>query len=421
MDSKLPNQDERRIITLSALGGMLEFYDFIIYGLFTVYFSHQFFPSHNELIIVIQSYFVFFLGYLARPLGGIIFSHIGDEYGRKKVLVITILLMGAAALGIGFLPTYAQIGIASPILLLLLRLTQGLALGGELPSTYVYISETILKKNKAHAFGIVMAGVNSGLLLGILINQVLNHFLTLDQLKAFGWRIPFILGGIICIVSYNIRKKLHETAAFQQIYDKPRFPLFYFLQHYFKQFIVTTSIVALMASLVVVTVVFMPTYLHEIVKVNKHSIQFDMTIMMMVNVIVIYVSGRLAKYVEPENVLKILLLLCIVFIPLGYFLIYKSLFLLGLIIFGVLEGVAAMITPYLIAQLFESKIRLTGVSLCYNIGFTLFGGMAPLIITSSIHINSAIYWTPTIYLLVMGIICGIGLYIHRSLRLPDLR
>ncbi|RTL01001.1 MAG: MFS transporter [Proteobacteria bacterium] len=171
-DLKLTTQ-EKKIVGLSALGGMLEFYDFIIYGIFSVYFAHQFFPSENELLSVIESYVVFILGYIARPIGGIIFSHVGDEHGRKKVLIITIILMGISSLGIGLLPTYAQIGWVAPLGLLSLRLLQGLALGGELPSTYVYISETMTQK-RGSGFGITMTGVNSGLLLGMIVNQILK-------------------------------------------------------------------------------------------------------------------------------------------------------------------------------------------------------------------------------------------------------
>lgn len=119
-DLKLTRQ-EKKIVGLAALGGMLEFYDFIIYGIFSVYFAHQFFPGDNQLLSVIESYVVFVLGYIARPIGGVIFSHVGDEHGRKKVLIITIILMGLSSLGIGVLPTYSQIGIAAPILLLILR------------------------------------------------------------------------------------------------------------------------------------------------------------------------------------------------------------------------------------------------------------------------------------------------------------
>jgi MFS family permease len=401
-------QQERKIVTLASLGGMLEFYDFVIYGIFAVYFSHQFFPSHHDLIVVLQSYFIFVLGYIARPIGGIIFSHIGDEYGRKKVLIITIILMGAASLGMGLLPNYAHIGIAAPLLLLILRLTQGLALGGELPSTYVYISETMAKK-RGIAFGITMTGVNGGLLLGMLVNQALNYLLTPEQLTAFGWRLPFIFGGLICIISYRIRQSLHETAVFEKIHDRPKLPLFHLFQNHFVEFLAGTAVVAVMSSLVVVAVVFMPTYLHEILKLDNHYISNSMTLLMVINLISIYTAGRVAQHYRPDTILKVLGLLCCFLIPLSYFLIYSSHTLLGLLILGVLEGIAAMITPYIVTTIFESRIRLTGVALCYNIGFTLFGAMAPLIITNLIKANYNIYLSPCIYLLVMVLICGFGL------------
>ncbi len=401
------SKQERKIVTLAALGGMLEFYDFIIYGIFSIYFSHQFFPGKNEAIVIMQSYFIFVLGYIARPIGGIIFSHIGDEYGRKKVLIITIVLMGAASLGIGCLPTYAQIGITAPILLLVFRLLQGFALGGELPSTYVYIFETIPHK-RGLAFGITMTGVNGGLLLGMLINSGLNHFLTSEQLTSFGWRLPFIFGGIICLVSYKIRKMLQETAVFQRIHDKPKLPLIYLLRHHFMNFFAGTAIVSLMAGLVVVAIVFMPTYLHEMLKIDSQKISYMMTYLMIANVVTIFMTGLIAEHYPPLVILKSLLLLCSVLIPLSYLSLSNSHIATGLIILGTLEGAAAMIVPYILTSLFESKIRLTGVALSYNIGFTLFGGLAPLIITNTIRMGNNIYLTPCIYLLIIIVICSAG-------------
>lgn len=408
MSTQPLNRQERKIVTLAALGGMLEFYDFIIYGIFSIYFAHQYFPGHNALIVVMQSYLVFVLGYIARPIGGIIFSHIGDEYGRKKVLVVTIILMGIASFGIGILPTYSQIGMSAPFLLLILRLVQGFALGGELPSTYVYISETLPKK-RGIAFGITMSGVNGGLLLGMLINSGLTHFLTTEQLVNFGWRLPFIIGGLICIISYRIRKTLHETTVFQRIHDKPKLPLIYLFRYHCKEFFAGTAIIAVMSGLVVVTVIFMPTYLHEMLNLDNQTISHAMTILMIVNVITIYFSGRVAQYYGPFTLLKGVLVLCCFLVPLGYLLIHNAHTILGLIILGFVEGAAAMITPYVITSIFESKIRLTGVALCYNFGFTLFGGLAPLIITNIIKAGYNIYLTPSIYLLIMVLICGVGL------------
>jgi MFS family permease len=401
------SKQERKIVTLAALGGMLEFYDFIIYGIFSIYFAHQFFPGKNEAIIIIQSYVIFVLGYIARPIGGVFFSHIGDEYGRKNVLIITIILMGAASLGIGCLPTYAQIGVAAPILLLLFRLLQGLALGGELPSTFVYIFEKIPDK-KGLAFGITMSGVNGGLLLGMLINSGLNHFLTAEQLTDFGWRFPFVFGGIICLVSYNIRKKLQETTAFQKIHDKPKLPFVYLLRHHFLNFFAGTAIVSFMAASVVVAIVFMPTYLHEFLKIDSQKISYVMTAIMITNVLVIYFTGLITEYYTPFVMLKTLLLLCCFLIPVSYLLLSGAHIGIALVILGVLEGAAATIVPYILTSIFESKIRLTGVALSYNIGFTLFGGLSPLVITNTIRMGYNVYLTPCIYLLVIIAICAIG-------------
>ncbi len=402
------NREEKKIVSLAALGGMLEFYDFIIYGIFSVYFAHQFFPSSNEYLSIIQSYGVFVLGYLARPIGGIIFSHIGDEYGRKKVLIITVTLMGIASLGIGLLPTYSHINIAAPILLLLLRLLQGLALGGELPSTYVYISETILTK-QGLSFGIVMAGVNAGLLLGMSINQILNSILTPEQIQIYGWRIPFIFGGILCLISYQIRKMLQETPSFQKIHDKPSFPLFYLFKNHFLQVLAGIASTSVMSGLVVVTVVFMPTYLREMLHLDSKTISNNMLIVIFINVVSIYLIGLLAQKTKPHIILRSVLILSVIFIPFCYWLMKENHYLIyGLIILGILEGGAAMITPLFLTYLFPTKIRLTGVALCYNISQTLFGGMSPVMITYFIKNGANVYFTPVFYLLIITLICAAG-------------
>lgn len=402
------NPQERKIVGLAALGGMLEFYDFIIYGMFSVYFAHQFFPSDNQLLSIIESYVVFVLGYLSRPLGGMLFSHIGDEHGRKKVLIITIILMGISSLGIGLLPTYNQIGIIAPIGLVVFRLLQGLALGGELPSTYVYISETMPEK-RGSGFGITMVGVNSGLLLGGLINQLLNHIFTPAELGSYGWRIPFILGGVICLISYKIRQTLHETAAFKRIENKPEFPLAFLFKHHLPQMIAGIATTAIMSGLVVVAIIFMPTYLHGILKVNNKIISSIMTVAMISNVFTIYILGRIANTTSPYIILRNLIIACIVLIPCSYWLINSQFYAAGTVILAILEGAAAMIIPYLMTCLFPAKIRLTGVAMCYNIGFTIFGGMAPIIISSGIKAGYGIYATPLIYMLCILIVCAIGL------------
>ncbi len=404
---------EKKIVGLASLGGMLEFYDFIIYGIFSVYFAPQFFPSNNTFLTIIKSSVVFVLGYLARPVGGIIFSHIGDEYGRKKVLIITIVLMGISSLGIGVLPTYAQIGIAAPIILLSLRLIQGLAIGGELPSTFVYISESLSHK-QGSGFGITMTGVNCGLLLGMVFNQVLNHTLNATQLGAYGWRIPFIFGGVLCLISYKIRTTLQETSEFNQLHDRPYLPIAYLCKNYTPQLFSGIAITSIMSSLVVIALVFMPTYLHEFLYVNNLQISHLMPLVMLLNVITIFITGKFANKVSPAKILRNLLLACIILIPLSYLCIATTKLALGVIILGILEGVAAMIIPYLLTCLFPTKIRLTGIAMCYNIGFTIFGGLAPVIISGSIKTGAGIFQAPLIFMAIVLILCASGLFFARK-------
>lgn len=404
------NKKEKQIIRLAALGGMLEFYDFIIYGIFSIYFADQFFLSDNPLISVIKSYVVFVLGYIARPIGGIIFSHFGDEHGRKKVLVITIVLMGLSSLGIGLLPTYHDLGLIAPIFLLIFRLIQGLALGGELPATYVYISESIPDK-QGTAFGLTMIGVHSGLMLGMLINHLLNMFMSIEALTAYGWRIPFIFGGLLCLISYRIRKALHETAAFNKIQNKPHFPLLYLFKHHFSMLMTGIAITGILSALVIVTLIFMPTYLKEMLNINPRLISHIMLMLMLFNTFTIYLTGKLANHWSPINMLAGLLGLCAICVPFSFWLISQNITLMfiGLIILSILEGIASMLVPLIICTLFSTTIRLTGVALCYNIGFTLFGGLAPIIISSFVNVGYNVYATPTIYLLMIASLCGLGL------------
>lgn len=403
------SKEENKIVGLAALGGMLEFYDFIIYGIFSVYFAPQFFPAHNTLLSVAQSYVVFILGYVARPVGGIIFSHMGDEYGRKKALITTILLMGASSLGIGILPTYDQIGWVAPICLLTFRLLQGAALGGELPSTYVYISESLPGKHGS-GFGITMTGVNSGILLGMLINHILNQTLTQQALNLYGWRLPFIFGGALCLISYIIRKTLHETPAFNKIHNKPEFPFIYLFKNYLPQLVIGIAITSIMSGLVIIAIIFMPTYLHEILKIDSKLISHYMLIVMLLNTIAVFFTGQVANRQKPQTIFWSLLGLSLVLVPFSYYLIHSKYSLLpGLIILGVLQGISALIVPLLITYLFPAKVRLTGVALSYNLSFTIFGGMAPVVISPLIKSGYNVYLTPMFYMLFIIFVSGVGL------------
>lgn len=411
-------RDERKIITLASLGGMLEFYDFTIYGLFSIYFAEQYFPMHNEALSIIASFVIFIIGYIARPIGGILFSHIGDAIGRKFVLIVTMLIMGLASLTIGLIPTYEKIGIFAPILLLTSRLLQGLAIGGELPSMIVYVTESMPKK-RGYAIGGILAGTDSGLLLGLLINFIILHTLNHQQIYDYGWRIPFIAGGILCFVSYIIRKNLHETKAFDNIKEKAKLPIVEVITKYPLQVLTSIGITGVMAAFVMIAIIFMPTFISQLAKIDNPHLSIYLLIATFLTVVSAYFTGLIANHYNPKRIMLFSLFGALISVILAFkFIQHSNDLLLGLCILTICQGIFATLSPLLISYIFPANVRLTGVAVSYNLGHTLFGGMAPIIITWLISKYHITYTAPVIYLICIIIISLISLrYLHRSTNL----
>ncbi len=399
-------KDERKVLWLSSLGGMLELYDFAIYGTFAIYFAKQFFPSHDGFIGILETYMVFLLGFVLRPIGGIIFSHIGDEVGRKKVLVYTVFLMGISSLGIAVLPTYAQIGIAAPLLLMLMRVLQGFAVGGEVPTTFVYISEYLSNK-RIFAFSFVMGGIFNGYLLASLINFALNNLFSQDFLYQYGWRIPFIIGGLICLISYKIRENLHETEAFQEIKHKEKYPAVIIFKNYKTQLICGAFMSAAQQVFSVVGIIYIPTYFNQILHVDTINIAEILTVGLSIFIAVILALGWLFRR-DNVNIAKILIFGAILntfTISLAFYLMKLHMFTLGYGLLLIPHCIFGLFIPLYITTIFPTNVRLSGVSLSYNISIVLFAGTAPILITMLIKATQMIYIAPAVCM-IMFLILG---------------
>ncbi|MCR6553107.1 MFS transporter, partial [Aeromonas sp. CPF2-S1] len=212
------NRQDYKTLSLAALGGALEFYDFIIFVFFAVVIGELFFPADiPEWLRQFQTFGIFAAGYLARPLGGIIMAHFGDLIGRKRMFTLSIIMMALPTLLIGLLPTYAVLGIGAPIALLGLRILQGAAIGGEVPGAWVFVAEHVPARRVGVACGTLTAGLTAGILLGSLIATAVNKSLTPAEVSDWGWRVPFLLGGIFGIVAMYLRRWLHETPVFAEM------------------------------------------------------------------------------------------------------------------------------------------------------------------------------------------------------------
>lgn len=394
------NAEQRKVVLLSSMGGLLEFYDFTIYGLFAGYFAHQFFPAHDEFISIIASYSVFVVGYLVRPIGGIIFSHIGDAIGRKTVLIMTMVLMGIASIGIALLPTYEQIGIYAPALMLLFRLIQGLAIGGELPSMIVYVSES-MPDRRAQGMGGIFSGTVAGLIPGMLINLAIVQYLTPEQINSYGWRIPFLVGGLLCFIAYRVRRELHESAVFKSLHKHENLPFAELLQHHLGKVLIGAGLVSIMATPIILVIIFMPTYLTKIVKVNPATVSQAILVATFVSVASIYIMGKL---INAANLLK-LTYISLVGLLVSAVVCYSMIALhqnliVALVVFAIFQGFLVTIPPIFLSYLFPIEVRLTGVALSYNLSFVLFGGLTPIVVTSIIEKTGMIYISPLIALIV---------------------
>ncbi|MBP9742199.1 MAG: MFS transporter [Burkholderiales bacterium] len=414
-------QQQKRVVFLSSIGGLLEFYDFTVYGLFAVYFSTQFFPSTNLFISIIESYSIFALGYIVRPIGGIIFSHIGDEIGRKTVMVLTMILMGIASIGLGLLPTYAQIGIMAPILMLLFRLLQGLAIGGELPSIIVYVTESV-SMSPGFAMGAVFSGTVAGLLPGMLISLLLTHVLTTGQINNFGWRIPFIMGGLLCVIAYQIRKRLYETQAFTHVSYRSKLPFVELINDHIGKVIIGVGLVSIMATPIVLVLIFMPTYLIKMGKLDSQAVNGAIIIATCISLISTYVIGILA---DQFNIIKLTMVTTLLLAIAGggcYYMLANSYnLILALSIFAVAQGAVVSLPPVLLSYLFPTHIRLSGVALSYNISFVLFGGLTPIIVSGLIEKTGYVYFAPLLWLIVAILATLMALFkCRRYLKLKNL-
>src|SRR6187397_1015948 len=211
-----PVRRGNRIVLLASLGGTLEFYDFVIFGIFARDIADTIFPNPTPLISLMVSFAAFAAGYLARPIGGIVLSHFGDRHGRRRVFLVSIFVMSGATLGMGLVPSFATWGVAASVLMVTLRLLQGFCLGGELPGALTYVVETA-PRHAPFVCGVVFSCVTMGVALATGVSLSLRSLLPPETVPVLAWRIAFILGGLGGLVSFVLRRALKQSPEFARL------------------------------------------------------------------------------------------------------------------------------------------------------------------------------------------------------------
>lgn len=377
---------------LASLGGALEYYDFIIYGIFAAEIARAIFPASSSLVSLMASFGAFAVGYVARPVGGIVLSHFGDRFGRRRVFVISLLGMSGATLGMGLVPSFEQWGLAAPMLMVFLRLLQGFCLGGELPGAMTYVVE-VAPKRAAFASGFVFFCVMGGVVIATVLSLVIQSFMTPEQVSAYGWRIPFWIGGALGLLGFWVRRSLEESPEFERVKKQASSsPFAELLRNHPRRVFIGVGLVASTGAFNGLLFAYMPAYLKTVLSVDPSKAIVAQNMALIVHSFALLATAWLGSRIAPRHLMLLGTSLFVLFSFAWYDAIVGSAAnpWLPLVLGGIVAGLFNGTFAFLIADLFPTRIRFTGIALVFNIGMTAFSGLAPLAATALIRETSSL-------------------------------
>lgn len=398
-----------RIVLLVSLGGTLEFYDFVIFGIFAKDIADAIFPNPTPLVSLMVSFAAFAAGYLARPVGGIVLSHFGDRYGRRRVFLISIFVMSGATLGMGLVPTFAAWGIAASVLMVVLRLVQGFCLGGELPGALTYVVETAPLR-APFVCSVVFACVTLGVAAATGVSLAVRTWLPADLVAALGWRVAFVVGGLGGMLSFILRRSLEESPEFARLKQlASRAPFREVLRTHARGVAVGIAVLAATAGFNGLYFAHMTAYMSSVLHYDPRQAVVSQTVGVIVHALGILGVGRLAGYVHPRTLLRAgALALAVLALPFYAALANRS---LNPTLLLLLAGIAASFVngsfAVLLTDLFPTRVRFSGVALGFNVAFTIFSGTAPLVATSLIQ-RSGLDTAPAFIMVACGLLTLAG-------------
>jgi MFS transporter, MHS family, proline/betaine transporter len=398
-----------RNIIAGCIGNVLEWYDFAIYGFFAPVIAGLFFPSEDKLASLISTFGVFAIGYLMRPVGSVIFGILGDKLGRKRALEFSVIIMAIPTTLIGVLPTYSNIGVAAPLLLTLLRLFQGASVGGEFTGSISFVVEHAPKNRRGFYSSWTFFSLLGGILLGSAIASLITNILPKEAVDDWGWRIAFLLGIALGLFGLYLRIGLDEPPDFKRLKESgglSETPIREAFRNYWKEILTVTGATVVAAVNFYLIFVYMTTYLSTETHVLLSSALDINTISMFVMMILVPFMGHISDKVGRKPLLIIGCLMITIFsYPLFILLsrghlIYDfgAQLVFALAFATLIGGFGAMMV-----ELFPMRIRMSAVSIGYNVGFAIFGGTAPLVATLFIK-TTGNKLAPSYYLILAGLI-----------------
>ncbi|GAB6932795.1 MFS transporter [Calditerricola satsumensis] len=404
-------KQRRRVLMASLVGNSIEWFDYFLYSTAAgLVFNQLFFPkSMDPLVALMASYLTLALTFVFRPLGGILFAHIGDRIGRKKTLVMTLMLMGCSTVLIGLLPTYEQIGIWAPILLIILRIIQGFGIGGEWGGALLIAVEHAEGKRRAFFGSVPQMGIPIGLLLGTFSLSVMSMVTTEEQFLSWGWRVPFILSIVLVLLGLWLRKGIDESPIFKEAQEQGkvvRIPILETLCNYWKETLISVGLKVVETAPFYIFGTFVVSYA-TLQGYSKSTALNAVAIASLVTAILIPYMGILGDRIgrKPLYIAGTIGIILFAF-PYFWMIHGKSdllLILATIIGLGILWTPVTAVLGTLYSEIFSTQVRYTGATLGYQIGAAVAGGTAPFIATALLGTFNS--WIPiAIYLVLTSLI-----------------
>ncbi|HFS7447182.1 TPA: MFS transporter [Enterobacter roggenkampii] len=409
----------KKVLIASLTGSAIEWFDYFLYGTAAaLVFNKIFFPMVAPVIGLILSYLSFSLTFFIRPIGGVLFAHIGDRIGRKKTLVLTLSLMGGATVMIGLLPTYEMIGLWAPALLILMRIIQGMGIGGEWGGALLLAYEYAPEKRKGFFGSIPQAGVTIGMLMATFIVSLMTLFSEEDFL-SWGWRIPFLLSSVLVLLGLWIRKDIDETPDFQRVKASgqvAKAPLRDTLKHHWREVLIAAGLKVVETAPFYIFSTFVVSYATSTLTYQKSQALEAVTLGALVATIMIPLMGLLSDKVGRQRMYAISVFVLGLFIVPWFMLLNTGttwgIVLATVIAFGVLWAPVTAVLGTLCSEIFSANVRYTGITLGYQLGAALAGGTAPLIATGLLAkydgdwVPVAWYLAVTVTISLIAIFCA---------------
>jgi len=372
-----------------AIGNVLEWYDFAIYGFLAPIIAKQFFPTDDQTVSLIATFGVFAAGFMMRPIGGIVMGHIADKFGRKLALTLSVGLMAIPTTLIAFLPTYAMIGVGAPLILTLFRLCQGLSVGGEYTSSATFLVENAPPNRRGLAGSWSVTGAVLGLLLGSGVAAVMSNLLSDSAMTAWGWRVPFLLGIVLGLAGVYLRRNVEETLGAPEVDDlegniERQVPLVDAVRNHGWDMVKVVGVCVLSAVSFYGGFVYLVTYLVEYNSVSQRLALNLNTISLLVLVVLLPLSAYVSDLVGRKTMLLTgTVLMGVGAYPVFWLLHHDSfvLILAGEMAMVVMIAIFGGCLPTTMCELFPGRIRVTAVSVSYNLPYAIFGGTAPMVVT----------------------------------------